>query len=297
MKLDDPSRLPLLWQGKVRQVHDAGPGRLLLVTSSRVSAFDVVFPQPVPGKAEVLNLLAAWWFRRTAHIVPNHLVETRASAILADDASARAHRGRVALVERSEPVRFECVVRGHLDGSAWKEYERTGRVVDHEPPPGLRRYDALPEPIFTPATKAETGHDENVPRAALVESLGGELAGRLERLSLELYAFGRAEAAKRGLMLLDTKFEFGIAADGRLLLIDEAFTPDSSRYRAGDGAGGGEAFDKQFLRDWLLERGFSGDGPPPDLPPEVVAELSRRYRAVFERLAGEDFDAHLQQFG
>lgn len=289
------ANLKLLYRGKVREVYDLDAGHLLLVTSSRVSAFDVVFPEPVPHKAEVLNLLSAWWFERTRHIVPNHLVSVRASEIFgAGSEDAKALRGRVAKARRATPVRFECVVRGHLDGSGWREYRESGRVAGHDLPSGLNRYDRLPEPIFTPATKAESGHDENITFAQMREVAGAKLADQLRSLSIALYRFAYDLLAPRGILLLDTKFEFGHDAKGQLLLIDEIFTPDSSRYRLAESSGAGEqAFDKQFLRDWLEAQGFRGDGPPPVLPPEVLGELSRRYVRAFELITGTTLEEAL----
>ncbi len=285
MRLSD---LTLLHRGKVREVYDFDVERLLLVTSSRISAFDVVFPEPVPHKAEVLNLLSAWWFARTQHIIQNHLVTVRASEIFGEGSSdANALRGRVALVKRATPVRFECVVRGHIDGSAWKEYQSTGKVCGCPMPKGLLRYDRLPEPVFTPAIKAESGRDENITVARMRELAGVELADRLQKTSIALYDFAYDLLAPRGILLLDTKFEFGHGADGELMLIDEIFTPDSSRYRLREVANqGDEAFDKQFLRDWLEARNFRGEGRPPQLPHEVLHELSRRYVRAFELITG-----------
>lgn len=277
----------------MREVYDAGDDRLLLVTSSRVSAFDVVFPEPVPHKAEVLNLLSAWWFARTQDVIANHLIETSAAKIFGPDAPECAtHRGRVALVRKTQPVRFECVVRGHLDGSAWKEYQATGRACGYALPPGLQRYDKLPRPIFTPATKAESGHDENITVEQLRAMAGEHLAARLEAASLALYDVAAAEVAQCGLLLLDTKFEFGFLGD-ELILIDECFTPDSSRYRTFSG----EALDKQFLRDWLIARGFTGDGPAPALPADIIDELSRRYARVFETITRQSIEQALEQRG
>lgn len=285
--------LPLLYTGKVREVYDAGGDRLLIVTSSRVSAFDVVFPEPVPHKAEVLNLLSAWWFERTRPIISNHLIETRSEAIFGPDAEeCRTQRGRVALARRTNPVRFECVVRGHLDGSAWKEYQKTGRACGYELPTGLQRYDKLPRPLFTPATKAESGHDENITVEQLRAMAGEQLAARLEAASLALYQFAAEIVASKGLLLLDTKFEFGFVG-GDLILIDECFTPDSSRYRTFSG----EALDKQFLRDWLMAAGFTGDGVPPALPAYVINELSHRYVRVFEAITGTTIDEATKQHG
>jgi phosphoribosylaminoimidazole-succinocarboxamide synthase len=292
------SSLRRLYTGKVREVYEAGADHLLLVTSNRVSAYDVVFPEPVPNKGEVLNLLSAWWFARTAAIIPNHLVGTRTEAIFADGAPEReALRGRCALVRRTEPIRYECVVRGHLDGSAWREYAATGAVAGHRLPAGLRRYDRLPEPVFTPATKAETGHDENITVARMAAEFGADATRRLEQVSLALYRHAYEFLAPRGILVLDTKFEFGTAPDGTLLLIDEVLTPDSSRYRVGAGSGEPLALDKQYLRDWLTARGFAGDGPPPALPPEVTTELGARYARVFELITGEALGDALARLG
>jgi phosphoribosylaminoimidazole-succinocarboxamide synthase len=293
------SDLKLLHRGKVREVYDFDQQHLLLVTSSRVSAFDVVFPEPVPHKAEVLNLLSAWWFERTGHIARNHLVTVRASEIFGEgSADAQALRGCVALVRRATPIRFECVVRGHLDGSGWREYRQSGQVAGHKLPQGLERYDQLPEPIFTPATKAEQGHDENITFEQMRAQAGGELSDRLRDLSIALYEFAYDLLVPRGILLLDTKFEFGHDAEGDLLLIDEIFTPDSSRYRMREGRDEGDkAFDKQFLRDWLEAHNFRGDGPPPPLPREVLKELSRRYVRAFELITQTPLEDALARQG
>lgn len=268
------------YHGKVRDVYDAGDYRFLFVTSDRISAFDVVFPEPIPGKGQVLNLLSAWWFERTRGIVPNHLISTRAHEIFSDPEEAHRLCGRVALVHKTEPIRFECVVRGYLDGSAWREYERRGTVAGRALAPGLARYAKLPAPLFTPARKRLDGHDENITVDRMAAEFGAAATAELERISLALYDFAASESAARGLTLLDTKFEFGLRG-GAVVLIDEIFTPDSSRYRRE-----GEALDKQFLRDWLLDQGFSGEGLPPALAPEVTAELARRYHRTFEIITG-----------
>ena len=296
-RLPEIAAIPKIYSGKVRDVHDAGEGRLLLVTSQRVSAYDVVFPEPVPAKAQVLNLLSAWWFRELRGLVPNHLIETRAAAIFVDGAAcADELRGRVSLVERTTPIRFECVVRGYLDGSAWREHAATGRVGEFDLPRPLKRHDKLPAPIFTPATKAESGHDENVSRAFVANALGGDLAAKLEATSLAVYQHAHDLLAPRGIVLVDTKLEFGQRADGTLVLIDEVLTPDSSRYRVAEG-GDAQAFDKQYLRDWLTDRGFRGDGPAPALPREVIDELSRRYRAILRMITGEELEAAVAREG
>ncbi len=274
------SELPLLYRGKVRDVYDAAEDRLLVLASDRISAFDVVFPDPVPGKGALLNTLSAWWFERTRRIVDNHLISADASLIFEDAAEGRRLEGRVSLVRRAEPIRFECVVRGFLDGSAWKEYERSGMVAGRKLPSGLHRYDKLPAPIFTPARKNLEGHDENITVPAMAFEFGRERTALLEKLSLALYRLGANVAAERGLTLLDTKFEFGFLGGG-IILIDEVLTPDSSRFRAGE-----RALDKQFLRDWLREQGWSGEGDPPRLPQAIRDELMARYREVAETLMG-----------
>lgn len=291
------SSLRRLYTGKVREVYEAGDETLLLVTSNRVSAYDVVFPEPIPHKGEVLNLLSAHWFEQTRPLIANHLLATRTADIFADEADRAKLRGRCALVRRTTPIRYECVVRGYLDGSAWREYEKSGEVAGNRLPKGLERYDRLPTPLFTPATKAETGHDENITVARMATEFGTEETRRLQEASLALYTFAHERLAPRGIALLDTKFEFGTAKDGALLLIDEVLTPDSSRYRmAGDG-GEALALDKQFLRDWLTAQGFAGDGAPPALPPEVTAELGRRYAHIFNLITGEALASALERMG
>ena len=279
------------YHGKVRDVYDAGEGRFLFVTSDRISAFDVVFPEPIPGKGQVLNLLSAWWFERTRAIVPNHLLSTRSHEIFADPEEAQRLSGRVALVHTTEPIRFECVVRGYLDGSAWREYDTCGTVAGRALAPGLARYANLPAPLFTPARKSLDGHDENITVDQMAAEFGAVPTAELERISLALYNFAANESAARGLTLLDTKFEFGMRG-GEVVLIDEVFTPDSSRYRRE-----GEALDKQFLRDWLLDQGFSGDGVPPALAPDVTAELARRYYRTFEIITGTPVAEAIIAFG
>jgi len=288
-----------IYQGKVRDVYEVDANTLLLVTSSRVSAYDRVFPTEIPMKAEVLNMLASYWFGRTEHIVDNHLITTQVGQIFIPGSAAKnAYRGCCALVRKTEPVRFECVVRGHLDGSAWREYEETGQMCGHKLPAGLKRYDKLPEPIFTPATKNDQGHDVNISIDQMKDEAGAELTERLQKLSLELYDYAYKKVLNRQLLLLDTKFEFGFV-DDELILIDEIFTPDSSRYRTMNAQGDSEplALDKQYLRDWLTEIGYKGDADPPELPDNVVNELSRRYRDVFQRITRDTIEYSLENFG
>ena len=269
--------------GKVRELYELDDDRLLLVASDRISTFDVVLPSEIPDKGRVLTGLSAFWFARTREIVPNHLLALRAD-------------GRSTECRRLEMLPLECVVRGYLTGSGWKDYEATGAVCGHQLAEGLRDSDKLPEPIFTPATKAQEGHDENIDRARAAELVGQERFDEVERVSLELYGFASAYAAERGILLADTKFEFGLDEAGRLVLGDEAFTPDSSRFWPADEYEPGRpqpSFDKQFVRDYCETLGWDKTPPGPDLPDEVVAGSRARYVEAFERLTGLDFDAYL----
>ena len=269
--------------GKVRELYELDDDRLLLVASDRISTFDVVLPTEIPDKGRVLTGLSAFWFARTREIVPNHLLALRAD-------------GRSTECRRLEMLPLECVVRGYLTGSGWKDYEARGAVCGHQLAEGLRDSDKLPEPIFTPATKAQEGHDENIDRARAAELVGQERFDEVERVSLELYGFASAYAAERGILLADTKFEFGLDEAGRLVLGDEAFTPDSSRFWPADEYEPGRpqpSFDKQFVRDYCETLGWDKTPPGPDLPDEVVAGSRARYVEAFERLTGLDFDAYL----
>jgi phosphoribosylaminoimidazole-succinocarboxamide synthase len=287
--------LPPPRRGKVRDVYDLGEA-LLLVATDRLSAYDHVLAPGIPGKGKILTQLSTYWFERLAGVVPHHLLATDPADF---PAAARAHRdllaGRAVLVRKTAVVPFECVARGYLAGSGFREYREGGAVCGNPLPPGLRRADRLPAPIFTPATKAEVGHDENVDLAAVAAGVGAELAGRLRDLTLELYRRGAEHAASRGLILADTKFEFGLAgpagAGGELLLIDEALTPDSSRYWEAASWRPGEepvSFDKQFVRDWLDRSGWDRESPPPALPPDVVEGTRARYLEAFRRLTGRE---------
>ncbi|MGI9180047.1 MAG: phosphoribosylaminoimidazolesuccinocarboxamide synthase [Longimicrobiaceae bacterium] len=297
--------LPLLRSGKVRDVYDLGSA-LLMVASDRVSAFDVVLPQPVPRKGEVLTLLSAWWFARTAHLVPNHLISVDPREIverypqLASSQTVWARRAM--LVRRLEPFPIECVVRGYLSGSAWKEYARSGTLAGEPLPWELRESGRLDPPVFSPAGKAQEGHDENITFGVVVERIGAEAAERLREASLRLYEFGRGIAAERGIIVADTKFEFGRDADGEIRVIDEMLTPDSSRFWPAADYEEGRAqrsLDKQPLRDYLeglARQGVWGLQPPaPQLPDQVVEEMSARYQQVFEQLTGirlDEFPLH-----
>ena len=286
--------LPPPRRGKVRDVYDLGD-KLLFVASDRISAFDVVLSPGIPDKGALLTRLSTFWFRRFADVVPNHLLETDAARF---PSVLEAHRellsGRSVLVKKCRVVPFECVARGFLAGSGWKDYRKTGEVCGHRLPAGLREADRLPEAIFTPATKAETGHDENVPVATMADALGSELTGRLRGLTLEIYQRAAAYAETRGILLADTKFEFGLDENGSVVWVDEALTPDSSRFwPRGSWRPGGSppSYDKQFLRDWLEKSGWNKTPPAPVLPPDVVAGTRARYVEAFETLTGERFAA------
>jgi phosphoribosylaminoimidazole-succinocarboxamide synthase len=279
--------LHFLGRGKVRDLYAVGD-HLLVVTTDRLSAFDVVFRDGIPGKGRVLTTLSAFWFARLGDIVPHHLVTADIDAM--PDAVRRHEgvlRGRTMLVRRCRVFPVECVVRGYLAGSGWKDYRRTGAVCGHSLPPGLREADRLPSLLFTPATKAETGHDENIDLARMESVVGAGTAATLRDLSLRVFGAGSAHAAERGILLADTKFEFGVAPDGRITLIDEVLTPDSSRYWPKESwkpGGSPPSFDKQVVRDWLEASGWNKEPPPPSLPEEVVARTAARYREILDRL-------------
>jgi len=269
--------------GKVRELYALDDERLLLVATDRISTFDVVLPTEIPDKGRVLTGLSAFWFARTRSICPNHLLAVRSD-------------GRSTECRRLEMLPIECVVRGYLTGSGWKDYLATGSTSGHALPPGLIESQELPEPIFTPATKATTGHDENIDAETAVELVGAERFREVERIALALYRFASAHARERGIIIADTKFEFGLDPDGVLVLGDEALTPDSSRFWPMDGYGPGQAqpsFDKQFVRDYCESLGWDKTDPGPELPENVVAGTRERYIEAFALLTGIDFDAYL----
>ena len=280
--------LPLVHRGKVRETYAVGDDRLLLVATDRLSAFDVVFSQPIPDKGRLLTALSAYWFMRLESLGPTHFVSTDA-ADLPEAARSPELAGRVTLARRAQRIDAECVVRGYLAGSGWAEYRAGGEVGGHRLPAGLHEADRLPEPIFTPSTKAEVGHDENISRERLAEMVGGELARDLEERSLALYRAGAARAAEVGLILADTKFEFGWV-DGEVTLIDELLTPDSSRFwDAALHAPGASppSFDKQYVRDFVAASGWDREPPAPMLPEEVIDGTRARYTTAYERVTGD----------
>ncbi len=297
--------LPLVRRGKVRDVYDAGDDRLLIVATDRISAFDVVLPQPIPFKGAVLTQVTAWWLEQLGDIVSNHLLSARPEVIEAAVPALADSRdewiGRAMLVRRTDVVPIECVVRGYLSGSAWSEYRKSGTLAGEPLPEGLVESARLDPPIFSPATKAEEGHDENITFARMSELVGAELAERLRSVSLAVYERGRAVAEQAGMIVADTKFEFGHDASGELLLIDEVLTPDSSRFWPAEtyATGRGQpSLDKQPVRDYLDALTTSGawnKAPPaPDLPDSVVRETSERYRALFRRLTGRTLEDVLE---
>ena len=284
--------LPLIHRGKVRETYEVDDRHLLLVATDRLSAFDVVFEQPIPDKGAVLTRLSTWWFEQLADLGRSHFVSADRER-LPEPARTRELAPRSMLVRRAERVDAECVVRGYLAGSGWAEYQRDGTVCGHRLPERLREADRLPEPIFTPSTKAEVGHDENISREQLAGMVGADLARQLEERSIELYREGARRAEAVGLILADTKFEFGFI-DGELAVIDEVLTPDSSRFWDGERYAPGsspQSFDKQFVRDFVADAGWNKEPPAPTLPDEVIDGTRDRYVAAFERLTGRPWDA------
>lgn len=280
--------LPLLGRGKVRDIYAVGDDKLLIVTTDRLSAYDVILPTPVPEKGRVLTELANFWFVRLAKIVPNHLTGIDPETVVAPGERDQV-RGRGTVVKRLAPLPIEAVVRGYLEGSGWKEYQESGTVCGIALPPGLKRASKLPRPIFTPATKAEAGHhDENIDFAAVEKMIGAERARAVRDTAIRLYEAAAEYALARGIIIADTKFEFGVDAEGTLHLIDEALTPDSSRFWPLDTWREGaspESFDKQYVRNWLDGIGFARKPPAPEMPPEVARKTSEKYQEALKRLA------------
>ena len=289
-----PQHLPIPdSQGKVRDLYDLGD-KLLLVASDRISAFDVVLPDPIPYKGEVLTKLSLFWFELLADVVPNHLLSTDVSDLPPQFAEMADYlRGRFMLVKKAKVFPVECIVRGYLAGSGWAEYQRAGTVCGIELPAGLVESDRLPQPIFTPSTKAEIGlHDENISFERMVEIIGSDAAGELRDKSLAVYSAARDHAASRGIIIADTKFEFGVI-DGAITLVDEVLTPDSSRFWPADSyapGSGQPSFDKQYVRDWLMSTGWDKTPPPPALPADVMQRTSEMYIQAYELITGRTFE-------
>jgi phosphoribosylaminoimidazole-succinocarboxamide synthase len=287
------TQLPnLLHRGKVRDTYDLGDGRLLMVATDRISAFDSILPDGIPDKGAVLTQLSAFWFERTREVVPNHFIRV-ADGTAADELPFELPpelRGRSMIVKKAERLDVECVVRGYLAGSAWADYRDTGRIFGVRMPPDLREAEALPEPVFTPTTKAEIGHDESISFSDLIQVIGPENATAVRLRSLALYKYAVMYARERGIIIADTKFEFGIL-DGEAIVIDEMLTPDSSRFWPASEYEPGRpqrSFDKQFVRDWLSNSGWNREPPPPALPADIIEQTAERYREALRRLTGED---------
>jgi phosphoribosylaminoimidazole-succinocarboxamide synthase len=279
-------------RGKVRDTYDLGDGRLLVVATDRISAFDVILPDGIPDKGAVLTQMSAFWLRLTEDVVPNHFLR------LADGSDAdnlpfelpQELLGRSTIVKKAERLEVECIARGYLSGTAWLDYQRTGMVCGIRLPAGMVESEQFPEPIFTPSTKAEAGHDENISYEALVEQVGAEVANAIRLRTLAIYQYAAQYAAERGIIIADTKLEFGIV-DGEPIIIDEMLTPDSSRfwpadqYKTGQGQ---SSFDKQFVRDWLSDSGWNKEPPAPSLPPDIIEKTSERYHEAYRRLTGRE---------
>jgi phosphoribosylaminoimidazole-succinocarboxamide synthase len=285
--------LPLIGRGKVRDNYAVGADQLLIVTTDRLSAFDVVMGEPIPNKGRVLNQMANFWFERLSHVVPNHLTGVAPESVVAADEVEQV-KGRAVVVKRLEPILVEAVVRGYLAGSGWKDYQTSGAVCGVQLPPGLQNAQKLPEPIFTPAAKAELGqHDENISYEECERRIGTELAATIRDISIKLYKEASEYAATRGIIIADTKFEFGLDSHGKLYLMDEALTADSSRFWPADQYQVGSnppSFDKQFVRDWLETQVWDKTPPAPKLPDDVIAKTSAKYQEALERLTGTTLD-------
>ncbi len=282
--------LEKIHEGKVRDIYAAGPDALLIVTTDRLSAFDVVLPDPIPGKGRVLNRISEFWFERTGHIVPNHLTGRAIESLVGDPADRALLAGRAVIVKRLKALPVEAVVRGYLIGSGWKDYQKTASVCGIALPAGLTQAALLPAPIFTPATKAAAGeHDQNISFAETERLIGAQLAAKVRETAIALYEFAAAHARERGIIIADTKFEFGLDEHGTLTLIDEALTPDSSRFWPMDAYRPGTSppsFDKQFVRDYLETLDWNKRAPGPKLPPEIIARTSEKYHEALQRLTG-----------
>jgi phosphoribosylaminoimidazole-succinocarboxamide synthase len=281
--------LPRLGRGKVRDIYAVGEDKMLIVASDRLSAFDVILPDPIPEKGRVLNEMANFWFGKLGHIIPNQLTGIDPEDVVEGEEEKAQVKGRSVVVKKLKPLPIEAVVRGYIIGSGWKDYQRTGMVCGIELPKGLKQAQKLPAPIFTPATKAEEGHDENISFEEVEKLIGEELANQVREVSLRLYKEAADYAAKRGIIIADTKFEFGTDTKGNLVLIDEVLTADSSRFWPADSYKVGispPSFDKQYVRDYLELLDWDKRPPAPRLPPEVIAKTSQKYQEALERLTG-----------
>jgi phosphoribosylaminoimidazole-succinocarboxamide synthase len=284
--------LPLLGRGKVRDIYAVGDDKLLVVVSDRLSAFDVILPDPIPDKGRVLTSVADFWFGKLSHVVPSQLTGIDPESVVGDNNERDQVRGRSMVVKRLKPLPIEAVVRGYIIGSGWKDYQKTGQVCGIDLPSGLQLAQKLPQPLFTPATKAEMGeHDENIDFATVEKMIGAELAAKVRDVTLRLYLEGAAHARVKGIIIADTKFEFGLDNNGRLYLIDEVLTPDSSRFWPADEYKAGispPSFDKQFVRDYLETLDWNKQAPGPRLPPDIIAKTSAKYHEALTRLTGAD---------
>jgi phosphoribosylaminoimidazole-succinocarboxamide synthase len=284
--------LERIHEGKVRDIYAVDPHTMLIVTTDRLSAFDVVLPDPIPEKGRVLNEISNFWFAHTRHIVPNHLTQRPLDSIVTDPDERALLAGRTAIVRRLSALPIEAVVRGYLIGSGWKDYQRNGSLCGLALPAGLQQAQRLPEPLFTPATKAAAGeHDENIPFGQMERIVGAAVAARVRNTALALYSFAAEHARKRGIIIADTKFEFGVDAEGRLTLIDEVLTPDSSRFWPADTYRPGTSppsFDKQFVRDYLETLDWNKKAPGPPLPARIIAQTSEKYREALARLTAPE---------
>ncbi len=281
--------LPRLGKGKVRDIYAVGDDKMLIVVSDRLSAFDVVLPDPIPDKGAVLNEMANFWFRQLGHIVPNQLTGVDPESVVAPEEKSQV-KGRSIVVRKLKPLPIEAVVRGYIIGSGWKDYQKTGKVCGIELPKGLQQAQKLPEPIFTPATKATDGHDENISFEQAAGLIGRELAEKVRHISIQLYREASDYAAKKGIIIADTKFEFGLDDQGNVVLIDEVLTADSSRFWPADSYKVGispPSYDKQYVRDYLETLDWDKTPPAPKLPPDVISRTSQKYREALERLTGK----------
>ena len=286
----DVQSLPLLHQGKVRDIYDINPEKMLIVTTDRISAFDVIMDETIPYKGQVLNQMAKFWFEKIEDIVPNHLTHEKISHFVTEDEALRIEN-RAVVVKKLTPIPIEAIVRGYLVGSGWKEYQKDQSICDIKLPSGLKLASQLPETIFTPSNKAAVGaHDENISMATCVKLIGQDLTDQISKISLEIYKVAYEIALEKGIMIADTKFEFGTDSSGKLFIMDEVLTPDSSRFWSKDSYQVGtspHSFDKQFIRDWLENQDWNKTPPPPKLPENIIQKTSQKYLDIFEKLTGE----------